>query len=70
MGIDLDPGSALAASKETGMFTMEDRSTRLSLGTLGAVAVVALGVLVLDVGHLGTLPQGVVEVGQMTTFTE
>jgi hypothetical protein len=52
------------------MFTMEDRSTRLSLGTLGAVAVVALGVLVLDVGHLGTLPQGVVEVGQMTTFTE
>jgi hypothetical protein len=50
------------------MFTMEDKSTRLSLGTLGAVAVVALGVLVLDLGHRGTLPQGIVEVGPMTAF--
>jgi hypothetical protein len=48
------------------MFDMDDKSTRLSLGTIAAITVVILAGLALDTGHRGALPLGVVEVGELT----
>jgi hypothetical protein len=55
-----------AKRKETDMFTMVTENTRRSISTVAAVAVVAFAGLTLDQGHLGTLPQGTVEVGELT----
>ena len=48
------------------MFTMVTESTRRSFSAVAAVAVVAFAGLTLDQGHLGALPQGTVEVGELT----
>jgi hypothetical protein len=48
------------------MFTMLTENTRRTVGTVAAVAVVAFTGLALDQGHLGALPQGTVEVGELT----
>ena len=48
------------------MFTMVNQSTRQVVSAVAAVAVVAFAGLTLDQGHLGALPEGVVEVGEMT----
>lgn len=48
------------------MFTMLTENTRRMVGTVAAVAVVAFTGLTLDQGHLGALPQGTVEVGELT----
>jgi hypothetical protein len=55
--------AARAIGKEKVMFTMLTENTRR---TVSAVAVVAFTGLTLDQGHLGTLPQGTVEVGELT----
>lgn len=47
------------------MFDTDDKSTRRSLGTIAAIMVVVLAGLILDSGHLGALPLGVVEVGEL-----
>jgi len=47
------------------MFTMLAENTRRAVGTVAAVAVVAITGLALDQGHLGALPQGTVEVGEL-----
>jgi len=48
------------------MFTMVTENTRRSFSAVAAVAVVAFTGLTLDQGHLGALPQGTVEVGELT----
>ena len=48
------------------MFTMVTESTRRMTSAVAAVAVVAFAGLTLDQGHAGTLPQGTVEVGELT----
>ena len=48
------------------MFTMLTENTRRTVSTMAAVAVVAFTGLTLDQGHLGALPQGTVEVGELT----
>jgi hypothetical protein len=48
------------------MFTMLTENTRRTVGTVAAVAVVAFTGLTLDQGHLGALPRGTVEVGELT----
>lgn len=58
-------GSAAAVNKEKRMFDTDDKSTRRSLGTIAAIMVVVLAGLILDSGHLGALPLGVVEVGEL-----
>ncbi len=50
------------------MFTMLNQNTRRMTSAVSAVAVVAFAGLVLDQGHLGTMPQGVVEVGEMQPY--
>ena len=50
------------------MFTMLNQNTRRMVSAVSAVAVVAFGGLVLDQGHLGTMPKGVVEVGEMQPY--
>jgi hypothetical protein len=47
------------------MFTMVTENTRRTVSAVAAVAVVAFTGLTLDQGHLGTLPQGTVEVGEL-----
>jgi hypothetical protein len=48
------------------MFTMVNESTRQAFSAVAAVAVVAFSGLALEQGHLGSLPQGTVEVGELT----
>jgi len=48
------------------MFTMLTENTRRTISTVAAVAVVAFTGLTLDQGHLGALPHGTVEVGELT----
>jgi len=48
------------------MFTMVTDNTLRSFSAVAAVAVVAFAGLTLDQGHLGALPQGTVEVGELT----
>ena len=48
------------------MFTMLTENTRRSFSAVAAVAVVAFTGVTLDQGHLGALPQGTVEVGELT----
>jgi hypothetical protein len=48
------------------MFTMLTENTRRTISTVAAVAVVAFTGLTLDQGHLGALPQGTVEIGELT----
>ena len=48
------------------MFTMVTESTRRVTSAVAAVAVVALTGLTLDQGHVGALPEGTVEVGELT----
>jgi len=50
------------------MFTMLNQNTRRMTSAVSAVAVVAFAGLALDQGHLGTMPQGVVEVGEMQPY--
>jgi|GEM_PF-2528525 hypothetical protein len=50
------------------MFTMLNQNTRRMVSAVSAVAVVAFSGLVLDQGHLGTMPDGVVEVGEMQPY--
>jgi len=50
------------------MFTMLNQNTRRMVSAVSAVAVVAFGSLVLDQGHRGTMPKGVVEVGEMQPY--
>lgn len=47
------------------MFDTDDKSTRRSLGTIAAIMVVVLAGLILDLGHLGVVPPGIVEVGEL-----
>jgi len=61
----LSKGSAAAVNKEKGMFDTDDKSTRRSLGTIAAIMVVVLAGLILDLGHLGVVPPGIVEVGEL-----
>jgi len=63
---DLNTGLTEAEPKEKGMFDMDDRSTRKLLGTAATIVVATLAGLVLNFGHRGALPLGVVEVGEMT----
>jgi hypothetical protein len=48
------------------MFTMVTESTRRMTSAVAAVAVVAFAGLAFDQGHAGALPQGTVEVGELT----
>ena len=48
------------------MFTMVTESTRRTFSAVAAVAVVAFTGLTLEQGHLGALPEGTVEVGELT----
>jgi hypothetical protein len=48
------------------MFTMVTESTRRATSAVAAVAVVVFAGLTLDQGHAGALPQGTVEVGELT----
>ena len=48
------------------MFTMVTESTRRSFSAVAAVAVVAFAGFTFDQGHLNALPQGTVEVGELT----
>jgi hypothetical protein len=48
------------------MFTMLTAGTRRTISTVAAATVVALAGLTLDQGHLGALPEGSVEVGELT----
>jgi len=48
------------------MFTMLTENTRRTISTVAAMTVVAFTGLTLDQGHLGALPQGTVEVGELT----
>ncbi len=48
------------------MFTMLTENTRRVTSAVAAVAVVAFAGLTLDQGHQGALPEGTVEVGEMT----
>ena len=48
------------------MFTMVTESTRRVSSAVAAVAVVAFAGLTLDQGHAGALPEGTVEVGELT----
>jgi hypothetical protein len=48
------------------MFTMLTENTRRTVSAVAAVAVVAFTGLTLDQGHLGALPQGTVEIGELT----
>jgi len=48
------------------MFTMLTENTRRVTSAVAAVAVVAFAGLGLDQGHVGALPQGTVEVGELT----
>jgi len=50
------------------MFAMVNQSTRQLVSAVAAVAVVAFAGLTLDQGHLGSMPQGVVEVGEMQPY--
>lgn len=47
------------------MFTMVAESTRRTVSAVAAVAVVAFSGLTLEQGHLGALPAGTVEVGEL-----
>ena len=48
------------------MFTMVTESTRRSFSAVAAVAIVASAGFTFDQGHLNALPQGTVEVGELT----
>jgi hypothetical protein len=48
------------------MKTLFNRNT--GIATFAAVVIVGLTGLTLDRGHAGTLPQGVIEVGQLETL--
>jgi hypothetical protein len=48
------------------MFTRVTEKTRQTISAAAAVAVVAFAGLTLDQGHLSALPQGSVEVGELT----
>jgi len=48
------------------MFTKVTQNTRRTISAAAAVAVVAFAGLTLDQGHLRALPQGSVEVGELT----
>ena len=48
------------------MFTMLTENTRRVTSAVAAVAIVAFAGLTLDQGHAGALPEGTVEVGEMT----
>lgn len=48
------------------MFTSYDNSLTKSLSGLAAIAVVALGMAVMDRAHLAAAPLGTVEVGELT----
>lgn len=48
------------------MFTSYDNSPRKALSGLAAIAVVALGMTVMDQAHMAAAPLGTVEVGEMT----
>jgi len=48
------------------MFTMLTENTRRTISTVAAVAVVAFTGLTLEQGHRGALPQGTVEIGELT----
>jgi len=50
------------------MFTMLNQNTRQMVSAVSAVAVVAFAGLALDQGHLGAMPRGVVEVGEMQPY--
>jgi hypothetical protein len=59
-------GRAGQERKEKDMFTMLTENTRRVTSAVAAVAVVAFAGLALDQGHAGSLPEGTVEVGEMT----
>jgi hypothetical protein len=48
------------------MFTMVAENTRRVASAVAAVAVVAFAGITIDQGHAGALPQGTVEVGELT----
>ncbi len=48
------------------MFTMLTENTRRVTSAVAAVAVVAFAGLTLDQGHMGGMPEGTVEVGELT----
>jgi len=56
----------LAGREEKDMFTMLTENTRRATSAVAAVAVVAFAGLALDQGHVGALPAGTVEVGELT----
>lgn len=48
------------------MMTMFAPSIRIAMSSIAAVAVVSLGGLVLDQGHIAAAPRGTIEVGELT----
>ncbi len=48
------------------MMTIFAQGTRIAFTSLAAVAVVSLGGVALDQGHIAAAPRGVVEVGELT----
>ena len=50
------------------MFTMVAESTRKTFSVAAAVAIVSLGSLVMDQGHLAGAPQGSIEIGELTAL--
>ena len=52
------------------MFTLVEKSTRRTVSAMAAVAIVALGGLVMDQAHLAAAPRGIVEIGELTLVNE
>ena len=50
------------------MFTMVAQSTRKTVSTVAAIAIVSFGGLVMDQAYLASAPQGTVEVGELTAL--
>lgn len=52
------------------MFTMNAKSTRMTVSAVAAVTIVSFGALAMDQGHLAGAPRGTVEVGELTLVNE
>ena len=52
------------------MFTMNAKSTRMTVSAAAALAIVSFNALVLDQAHIAAAPRGTVEVGELTLAGE
>jgi hypothetical protein len=50
------------------MFTMVAQNTRKAFSAVAAVAIVSVGGLVMDQGHLAAAPKGTIAIGELTAL--